>query len=141
MNEDSISLNSSIGMTYILAQQFSMGLFFNISHRNMNLKVTCLILNFNVYGYGIKFPFFCGTKTDSPEGCSVLSSGLGLTLGLAAASNLVAYFAFQRYSKSKKGKKYTSLDVDFRKFQEKFITFKEKEQVIIRTLDFINLGG
>lgn len=134
--ENLISMNSNIGLTYHLSNSSNVGLFFTTNTSNFHLKVTCMIVNLGVYGYHFKFPFFLGTNNPPPNLTGSNTSSLWLSAGIVAAANIIAYIAFKQYKKIKKGKKYTSLDVDFRKFQEKYTQFKEKESEIIRSLDY-----
>lgn len=71
-----------------------------------------------------------GTSTKSEDG-DKLTSGVGITLGIVASVNLIAYLGFRHYKKYFKSNKYTKLDVDFRKFQDKLTDLREKENEIM----------
>jgi hypothetical protein len=86
-----------------------------------------MIMNLGLYGYQIKFPFFMGTSSESEDNTK-MTSGLGITLGVVAVANLVAFLVFKQYKKYFKSKKYTKLDVDFRKFQDKISELQDKER-------------
>jgi len=83
-------------------------------------------LNTSLSGYTFKVPFFLGTKWT--KGAMIL------TCGIALLANIIAYKGFQTYKNKITSKKYTSLDVDFRKFQEKYDQIKEFERNLIPNL-------
>lgn len=71
-----------------------------------------------------------GTNTKSEDG-DQLTSGVGITLGIVASVNLIAYLGFRQYKKYFKSNKYTKLDVDFTKFTDKLNELREKENEIL----------
>ena len=139
-DNDNITINTNTGMSYKISQNYGFGIFFNTTTSNSKLKMTWLILNLSVYGYNFKVPFFLGNTQDISDNKEAKTYSLCLTAGIAATANIFWYLCYAYFQRLKKNKKYTELDVAFRKFQEKYSEIKEVETRLIRGLTEENYG-
>lgn len=85
-------------------------------------------------------PVFLGNTSDPHQSEEAKTKSMILTAGIVVAINLFCYLGFRKYKSVKKDKKYTSLDVDFRKFQDKYEESKVKQGRLFQELDPANYG-
>jgi len=129
----SFSVNTTWGLTYHLPRNSQFGIFFGAIHKDTSLNSTLMIMNLGLFGYSIKVPFFMGTLTEGPSG-HWWDSEVAASAGIIAAANIVTYAAYKTYKKFAISKKYSKLDVDFRKYQEKLNELREKERQYMNDL-------
>ena len=132
-SENSISLNTTGGITYKVFGNSQFGIFFGALHQDSHLSTTLMILNLGVFGYNLKVPFFLGTSSEGPEG-NFSNSGLAISALILAGANLVTYLSYRNFKGIFQNKKYSKLDVDFRNFQEKYNKLKDKERQFLHRI-------
>lgn len=114
--EHNVSISTSHGLGYKMLPHFRFGIFFNTTHTPSHLlKLSCLILNFNLLGYNIKVPIFMATGKDMTD----VKERIFTVGSLVLSAQVLGYMAYKAVRRFKAGKKYTSVDVDFRKYMEK----------------------
>eukprot|EP00344_Euplotes_crassus_P010693 CAMPEP_0197000382 /NCGR_PEP_ID=MMETSP1380-20130617/5343_1 /TAXON_ID=5936 /ORGANISM="Euplotes crassus, Strain CT5" /LENGTH=264 /DNA_ID=CAMNT_0042417661 /DNA_START=721 /DNA_END=1511 /DNA_ORIENTATION=+ len=124
-SDQDLVLGGQLGILYKLSSTLQLGVFGDISSKNS--KLTSIIsVHVGLLGFNFKVPFFCGTQTEGPSG-TFWDSGLAVTLGIFGIANAFTFGAYKTYRKFKRIKKYSKLDVDFTKFQEKMKRFKDEE--------------
>lgn len=140
IDNDRVTISTNTGMTYKISPNYSFGIFFNTTSGDYNVKMTWLILNLGVYGYSFKIPFFLGNTQEDVNGKEGKTYSMCLTAGIVATANIFWYLWYSYLRRAKKNKRYTELDVAFRKFQEKYDEAKEIEIRLIRELTQDNYG-
>ena len=119
-SKEDYTSSMNLGFTHNFSRSLNAGVYFNANIKNYDIAFTCLTLNTNVGGYSFKIPFFLGTKKTK--------GAMLLTAGIALVANLIALMTIKKYKKRIRNKRFTTLDVDFRKFEEKYEEIKDFER-------------